>query len=845
MAEYTAKTIHHYEDMDYIRQRPNSLIPSRDSAGVIHMIWEYISNSMDELILQPNGGDIFIGLFRELSTGRFQIVIRDNGRGIPSDSLEAAYTKLKTSGKIASDSAYYTAGGQFGQGAKAGAALSVRFRASSKNYMENDTYTLYLNDGKVLNLAKDTASSPNGVLVLFEPDIDKFFYEARDFAVSGYLDLVSLCKQLNIFNTTINFSIYVVDKLLPDRIWTENTVDVNYSLTEYINSPDAKPEYLSSMVLNKAEYLFEIWKTRSAILFSYSCDKMPVNSEDKLRFNIRLFFTKRSNNGNPQYFVTVNNVVLPDKTGNTATITAMQVLRELISSKIPDEKYKQFVSSEYNFSTMSLAIGIMYQGAELSGTTKFSFKDAKFGVQFYDEFKNELLNQSDDFWNKLLSAVMPDIQYRYSTYYDVPTKKQDVIKIFMDLNFPKNFSECKAIDNDYALANYGNETELFIVEGNSAGNINSTRDNRYQAVYCTRGKPYNAATRINQITENRNRLMKDPIYQDLMKILGITPNTTDFSKRRFGKIIIATDADSDGYHIRELHLNNLYIINPKIISSGMVWIANPPLYSIQISENNYFYVRDKSALMDAKIRFIYRPVLDIKLIYNVVSGIKEIIPDDALYREICYVVEMLGDKFSILADQLSVPLLILEQLAYIVDYLYPTINYDAIDKYFASSSAIVTCNRESQSMIISIGHEDYAIGLNDVGRTIINEIMPDLKKFRYNDLNFMVKSNYSQSELRNYVQMSPMQLYMCMVNLRKIMQVHRYKGLGEMETEHCFETIMDPKRRSLTHITNVGDLEYNYKLISKDDSSTKKVLLTHNGALTNTMKLSELRGEQY
>lgn len=81
----------------------------------------------------------------------------------------------------------------------------------------------------------------------------------------------------------------------------------------------------------------------------------------------------------------------------------------------------------------------MYQGAELSGTTKFSFKDANFGVQFYEELKNEFLKQSDDFWSKLLSAVMPDIQYRYATYYDVPTKKQDVIKIFMDLNFLRIF----------------------------------------------------------------------------------------------------------------------------------------------------------------------------------------------------------------------------------------------------------------------------------------------------------------------------------------------------------------------------------------------------------------------
>lgn len=112
-------------------------------------------------------------------------------------------------------------------------------------------------------------------------------------------------------------------------------------------------------------------------------------------------------------------------------------------------------------------------------------------------------------------------------------------------------------------------------------------------------------------------------------------------------------------------------------------------------------------------------------------------------------------------------------------------------------------------------------------------------------MNFMVRSKYSNTELHNFTRMSPMQLYMCMVSLRNIMHVHRYKGLGEMETEHCLETIMDPKTRSLTHITHVGDFEYNYKLISKDDSSTKKVLLTHNGALTNAMKLIELRGEQY
>ena len=78
MADYTSDKIHHYADMEYIRQRPNGLIPDRDNGGIIHMIWEYISNSMDELILRPNGGTILIALFREQSTGRLQVLIRDN-----------------------------------------------------------------------------------------------------------------------------------------------------------------------------------------------------------------------------------------------------------------------------------------------------------------------------------------------------------------------------------------------------------------------------------------------------------------------------------------------------------------------------------------------------------------------------------------------------------------------------------------------------------------------------------------------------------------------------------------------------------------------------------------------
>ena len=850
MADYTSDKIHHYADMEYIRQRPNGLIPDRDNGGIIHMIWEYISNSMDELILRPNGGTILIALFREQSTGRFQVLIRDNGRGIPSKSLKNAFTKLKTSGKIAEDSVYYSSGGQFGQGAKAGAALSTRFRAITKNYMESKPYNLYLNDGVIVSCAEDPSLEiGNGVTVILEPDLPRFFHESVDFSLSGYFDLVSLCRKLNVFNTAIDFNIFVVDRLLPDHVWTDKASGLFYLVDEYIRSSDSRAEYLSSNIADKSEYLFDIWKMKSTILFSCSLDKVKASIDDRLSYSAKIFINKKTNVGNhTQYFITVNNVVLPDKTGNTVSVTAIQILRELIADRIDDAKLKQFVMNEYDFATTSLAVGVMYHGAELSGTTKYSFRDSVFGKQFYNEFKTQLLQQSPEFWESLMSAIFPDINNRFASYYEIPTKKQDVIKIFMELNFPKNFSECRAVDNNTALAQYGHETELFIVEGNSAGNINSTRDNRFQAVYCTRGKPYNAATRIDRLTDNRRRLLQDPVYQDIMHILGVNPNTRDFSNKRFGKIIIATDADADGYHIRSLHLSNLYIINPALITSGMVWIANPPLYSIEITRNKYFYVENKSKLMDAKIEFIYKPVLQIKLVYETSEGLKEIIPDDELYREICYLVEYMGDKFSILQEQLNIPLLVLEKFAMAIDCLYPVIDYNKLMQYFTSQDGsryvTCTCNQETQTIVISIGHDDYAIGLNDVGRTIVQELMPILKKYRYDDLQFMVRSVYANNELANFTLMTPMQLYMCIRSLRDIVTVHRYKGLGELETEHCLETIMDPKTRSITKISDPGDIDFNYKLMSKEDSTAKKNLLTHSGALKLSMTLNELREEE-
>ena len=165
--EYTNDSIRTFGDMEYIRLRPKNLLPSMDTQGMIHMLWEYISNSMDEIVQRTDGGTILVVLCRNLSTQEFQIVIRDDGRGLPIERLKDSYTKLKTSGKISENNAYNSTAGQFGMGAKAGAALSKHFRAISKHYLSEKVASLQLKDGVVVDhIAEAVGANYEKVAVL-------------------------------------------------------------------------------------------------------------------------------------------------------------------------------------------------------------------------------------------------------------------------------------------------------------------------------------------------------------------------------------------------------------------------------------------------------------------------------------------------------------------------------------------------------------------------------------------------------------------------------------------------------------------------------------------------------
>lgn len=819
--EYSSDTIEVNQNLSHVRKRPTGYIGSRGVEGQIHLIREWLDNATDEIVLKPNGGDIHVCLFRDRKRGRYQIGIFDNGRGIPSKSLRDVTTVLGASGKMSENSAYRSSSGLFGIGGKVAAALSSRFTVITKNYMEDVVSRIYLNDGVEVAFGMEKQEIPNGTLVVFEPDLKSFFTGGTDFMESGYLDLVAVCEQINVFNEDINFVFHVYDAPLPESFWKcGNQGDILSAYEVFLSSLNKKNqtiEYASANVPDKSSYLFKTWKITSGITFSDSFEKVPTDKSDRLAYKCKLFISRKSAYGSPQVFVTVNNVVLQDKTGNSPVSVFLNLFREKVMEKADSEKLKEFIRTEYRFPTLMLALGVFYDGAELSGMTKTSFKDEIFASQFASELKVIFESGKSDWWDSIWLSLKSDIEQKYAQAYDSLVSKTVEKKLFTILHFPNNYQECKES---------GQHSELLIVEGTSAGNIIGTRDNRFQAVYATRGKPTNGASKLESIVTDRKRLIKDPIYADLLTILNITPNTTDMTKARFGRIIIATDADADGYHIRALHLNNLYIINPKIIESGIVWVANPPLYSMEISKDKQLYLRDKVALTDALIELVYRKVFEFKII----SRNLRLKPDNELYREVFHLVEYVGKEFETVSKQLNIPLLILERLVMAAEYIYPRINYDGLKQYFSSAEGCdvrLSSNELGGYIIISIDKEDYPIGMDSLGEAIMGHLYPLAKKFALNDVFYEVTS-INRGGIYRDQKMTTAMLYIVMQQLKKAFKIKRYKGLGQLSNEGCAKTIMDPATRSLTQITGPGSPEANFALIGKNPDERKKLLTETN-----------------
>ena len=810
LLKYGDDDIQTLSDTQWILLRPENHIRTTNEEGQLHIIKEIFDNSLDETEIGP-GGRVDILLFLDKDNMTYQVVIRDNGRGIPLGKLRQSFTELKTSGKY-DKASYHTAGGLNGIGGKVAMTLSENFKVIT--YRENKIGQLLFHRAElVAETLDDYLCETTGTLVAMEPR--KGFFTGVDvFLESAHDQLVKLALLLGMFSRNTHITTRAVYKSIDPEFWTMNAAnsldfvewkynDMAVTLTDGADNETAM------------RYLKELWQVDSKFVWSLErIDDIDGLSDTILEYNISMFLPKIYRGT----FTTsiVNNI--PMKDNNSSHIVGLfAILKQKLAQYIETPELQQYFLDFYKI-PLCAAIAIKYGDVRFTSLAKDGFKSAVFETRYIKMLEAKFNQIDDDIWRDLYSHLEEDINLKYHQYYNKPmTSRKDAKKLSLEIT-DRKFYDCNTADRSKA--------ELIIVEGVSASHVRLERNPEFQAVFMIRGKPLNVNKTDKTRPDTISRLKSYPAYADLIKILNIQPGQTDLSTANYGKIILMQDADVDGGHIRALHIGALHEINPRIIDSGMVYLANPPLYEIILDEktDKKKFVRSKPELIKFRVECLYRPTLTLKLtgITDVLKTQGIVLKNDA-FTDFCMIITSIGELFDELSNRLVIPPLILEKLTHLTPYIQPgRIDANVLRDAFGRGTRY---NPKLNILTIADHDKDVSFSLEGVSDALYESVMSILYRLSWKKLKILATSNFTDALKDTHV--SIVQLYQMFDNLNKKLYVQRHKGLGGMEQSDLGPTCIHPSTRYLHKITSIGEFQRIHALLGDDTAARRQILCDH------------------
>jgi len=556
-ANYSAKDITVLEGLEPVRKRPGMYIGGVGSAGLHHLIWEILDNSVDEA-MNGHASNIWVTLHADASS----ITIEDDGRGIPVDkhpttkksALEVIFTFLHAGGKFEHGN-YKTAGGLHGVGASVVNALSKELVATVKR--DGAQWEMRFKQGKpVSGLKKLGPARGTGTSVYFHPDAAIFpKIEFDPELIKARLDVSSYLHR--------GLKVWFEDEATKDKRTFEHTEGLVDYLKTIVAERSAKPVHDLPFVLGK---------------------------DDVLRVDLVVQWTEATDEHLRSY---VNGI--PTGSGGTHE----NGLRAGIGKAVRNYIETHSLSPK----GVTLVAEDIREG--LTGVLSLFVSDPQFQGQTKDRLNNpELVSAVDalvrpalEHWLNHNASVAQAIVARIilaarareasrAAQAEVSRKSATSTR----LNLPGKLSDCTNADQE--------TSELFVVEGDSAGgSAKQGRDRARQAILPLRGKVLNAeSASLAKVLENKE-------LSDLVTALGCgLGKNFELSKLRYGKIIILADADSDGNHIATLLLTFIYRHLPQLITNGKVYLAQPPLYRIDVGKDTYWALDDaqKDAILKQK-----------------------------------------------------------------------------------------------------------------------------------------------------------------------------------------------------------------------------------------------------
>ena len=549
---YSAKNIEVLEGLEPVRKRPGMYIGSTNEQGLHHLVNEVLDNSIDEVVA-GHATEVF---FHYKKNG--SIAIKDNGRGIPIDfhpkfknkrALEIVLSTLHAGGKFDSNS-YKTSGGLHGVGISVVNALSSSLEVTV--FKNSKKYSQTYSKGKAKTKIKIEKCKKNekGTEIIFIPD--ETIFETTKFSPKKLYDFIKM-KAVLVSGTSIDFKI---DKEL---------------------IIDSTPNYEKFLFKKGIADFLDIKSKNTAKLFEkHFAIVKPINDREKCEI-----FISFNQNEKSSLISFCNTIETPDG-GSHENGFKNGILKAI---KLYGQKNQIAKIANININDLAdysdIVISIFINEPSFEGQTKKRIIMPKLQKQLETIIQNEFLLWLNS--NKKITKILIDTLIERSLLRTDLTKIKELER--------KSFKERHKLPGKLVDCSSKNieGTELFIVEGDSAGgSAKQARNRELQAILPLRGKILNVfSVSLSKIADNNE-------IQNLIQSLGCgIGKNFELSKLRYEKIILMTDADVDGSHIATLLITFIYKYMRPIIDNNRLFLAMPPLFKIQ-HKDKIFYAYDEN-----------------------------------------------------------------------------------------------------------------------------------------------------------------------------------------------------------------------------------------------------------
>ena len=551
---YTEKNIQVLEGLEAVRKRPGMYIGTTSSGGLHHCVWEIVDNAIDEAL--AGYCDTIDVTVNEGNT----ITVKDNGRGIPVgivektgiSALETVYTKLHAGGKFGEGGGYKVAGGLHGVGASVVNALSEWLTVEV--HKEGGVYTIRFENGghTVAPCTRIADCEDSGTIVTFKPD-PIIFKETTVFDFGLIRDHL---RQMAFLNKGVRININD-ERSENQEEWLHETYCYAGGVKEYVKYLNRHRVSMSEDVIYcegkeddiKVEIAMQYNDSYSPNIYSF-CNNINTGDGGTHEEGFRLALTRTINN-----YAKANKFIKENDDSLTQD-DVREGLTAIISIKHPDPQYEGQTKGRLgNFEVRKIVSNIF--GAAL------------------DRFLNEN--------PKLAKLIMEKVTLAANARLAAKAARENTRrKTSLDINsLPGKLADCASKEAE--------KCELYIVEGDSAGgSAKQGRDRETQAILPLRGKILN----VEKVLPKR-ALQNAEIGNLIIAIGGGFGSDFDVNKIRYHKIVIMTDADVDGSHIRILLLTFFYRYMKPLIEQGYVYIAQPPLYKASRGNKDYYCYNDE------------------------------------------------------------------------------------------------------------------------------------------------------------------------------------------------------------------------------------------------------------